>query len=387
MNTSPDQPLDRNTHVLIVSGDHAETSLVLMAAEALGMIGFHDVHVLGPPPAPQRLRLSRWIKRCHNLSSDDLADAASLAQTIKGIASGPIPWVVMPAGTHDVMQASHYRTTLEPDIRVVVTPEETATRTVSSKATFTEFAATNGLPTPTSIQGAPGIRAETIIKTTGLPLVCKPIHSAASKNVHKIEEHAELQHFLSEQSCPEQVQFQGFHGGEDVAATLIVSKHGHVMACAFRRKYYTPPGWQPFASGVNTTLMQCEWLETLVRDFITRTGFVGIADFDLRVDFDNRNAVFLEMDPRLMGGIQAFDIFGMNVPLLLIEDAFKCRTADQPCVRPEDGHFITSTAFIPWLFSRVRRTPRIGPVRTNIRRMLNDPLALFARAITRLTGR
>ena len=386
MNAQRPQTLDRKTRVVIVSGDHAEAALVLMAAEALGMAGFRDIHVLTAPPAPLRLRMSRWVTRCHTMSSTEQADTTALAAAIKSITASTPQSVALPAGTHDVLQAAEYRTLLEPDTRVVATPDPTLTRLVSSKSTFVECANENGLPTPASINGAPGITTESIINTVGLPLVYKPVSSTASRGVSKINTASELDALMAQQS-PEQGVFQTYHDGEDVAATLLVSRHGHVMASVFRRKYYTPPGWSPFATGVNTTLTQCDWLETSIRDFISRTGFVGIADFDLRVHVDKQDAVFLEMDPRLMGGIQVFDIFGMNVPLLLIEDAFGYRTPDQPCVRPQQGHFITSTAYIPWLFSRTRRSPRIGPVRTNIRRMLSDPLALLARVCTRLAPR
>ncbi len=177
-----------------------------------------------------------------------------------------------------------------------------------------------------------------------------------------MESMAGLETFLKQEDAHGYI-LQRYVAGEDVAMTLLADQ-GDVFAVALRKRWFTRRKANRFGPICDVELFHCDWLEQLGREFVRKTKFSGIADFDLRVDFSRHEASFLECDPRMMAGVTALRLFGVNIPRLLVERALD---SARGCARTTCGHFLSFGSLTEWLMTGAWLKPRRGPLRMNWR--------------------
>lgn len=366
----------RRTSVLVFSQRHL--ALANLACEALAHAGGMEIHVaLGCEP-----RWLRWSRRPRSLARlrPGPGGDAEMLQQLAALARATGADVLLPVAAPDVAFVSHHRAALAESVRPVAVPEPGLLADLTDKERFARLASQIGAPVPRTLRPGGADSAERILERLSLPLIAKRIHGEGGRGSRLIADERALREFLRPAGGAEgRHVLQERVRGEDVALTLLAER-GEPFAVGLRRRWFTPPGESEFAPITAVEFFASDWLEELGRDFVRATRFSGIADFDLKVDFDRRRAWFLECDPRLMGGTVAATRFGLNVPALLVGQALG-RLAPGHCVRCAPGHFIVSSAMPAWLRACGWRLPRRGPVRTGLALQLRDPLASLLRAV------
>jgi biotin carboxylase len=248
---------------------------------------------------------------------------------------------------------------------------------VAQKLKFARLAETIGLPVPRTVEITPGLTPQAVTTQLGFPMLRKPVIGMSGGGIELIRDEAALRSSLGEPGVAGQFMLQEKVPGEDVALTLLADR-GEVFAVMLRKRWFTRRKATAFAPIQDVEFFACEWLEHLGRRFVAATQYSGIADFDLKVDFERRRAWFLESDPRFMGGLAGAERFGLNVPLLLIARTLGL-IPPGTCVRTTSGHFLSTPSIPEWLVSGGWRRPRHGRICTNLRTQLSDPLATIAR--------
>jgi predicted ATP-grasp superfamily ATP-dependent carboligase len=202
--------------------------------------------------------------------------------------------------------------------------------------------------------------------------LAKPLVGGGGNGIQSLQDQEALKAFLADPQQASGMLLQETIPGEDVALTLLADQ-GRVFAVMLRKRLYRRRHHSAFSPFVDMEFFHNDWLEALGRRFVTLTGFSGIADFDLKVDFSAQRASFLECDPRMMASVEAAQVFGLNVPYLLIMNAMGSLPPDA-CIRTEEGNYLTSKSFLECLLRN--RWPKLKhkPLRTNFRNRLVEPL-------------
>jgi predicted ATP-grasp superfamily ATP-dependent carboligase len=247
------------------------------------------------------------------------------------------------------------------------------------KLNFVRLAASLGLSTPKTFEMTPELDAGDTIAHLGLPMLAKPVIGEGGAGIVAIPDAVPLRDLLDRPATGSGMILQQQVPGEDVALTLL-AEMGEVFAVMIRKRWFTRRHIPAFSPISDVEYLQDDWLEGLGREFVCATQFSGIADFDLRVDFETRRAWFLESDPRLMASMSSARLFGVNVPWLLVEHTRGWLPAGV-CVRPEAGHFLSTGSIAGWIASGAWRQPLRGPLRTNLRSYIANPVATVNRML------
>jgi len=286
--------------------------------------------------------------------------------------------VLVPVWTEDVAFVARNREALK-DTNPIPVPNSKLLEQLVNKLYFVRLAESLGLSTPLTIEMVPTVDVYDTIDRLGLPMLAKPVIGENGEGIMEISNAATLRNLLESPSVGAGMVLQQKVPGEDVALTLLADK-GKIFSVMLRKRWFTRRKSRAFSPMVDIEFFRDDWLEGLGREFVNQTQFSGIADFDLKVDFESRRAWFLESDPRMMGGLPAALLFGVNVPWLLVEQARGRLSADF-CARPETGYFLSMRSIPEWIARAVWRQPRRGPVRINLRSYIRDPLAVIYKII------
>jgi len=162
--------------------------------------------------------------------------------------------------------------------------------------------------------------------------------------------------------------------------TLLADK-GAVFAVMMRKRWFTRRHSKAFSPIKDVEFFHDSWLEDLGREFVSMTQFSGIADFDLKVEFESRSVWFLESDPRMIGGLQSTLLFGLNIPWLLVEQMHGHLSSDS-CVRPDTGYFLSPRSVPEWILRAAWREPRYGPIRSNWGFFTKDPITTIYKLLS-----
>ncbi len=268
---------------------------------------------------------------------------------------------LLPVRTEDALFVAQRRTALT-ETHPVPVPEYDLLRAVCTKLTFTRLAESLNLPVPRTVACEPNLDADAIAEQLKLPLFAKPVIGESGTGIRRLHSATALRAFIKTKVAPAgQFLFQEEVPGEDVARTLPADQ-GDVFAVAIRKRWFRRPNTPPFSPICDVEFICTEWLEELGRSFVRATQFSGIADFDLKVDFEHRQAWFLQCDPRLMGTMRSMALFGVNVPKLPADRALGRLPAGY-CARTETGYALSLRSVPAWLASGAWQQPHRGPLR------------------------
>jgi predicted ATP-grasp superfamily ATP-dependent carboligase len=282
----------------------------------------------------------------------------------------------IPVWAEDVAFVSRCRDALAPACPVAL-PENGLLEQLQDKYRFYCLAKSLGMSVPDSVALEPGMGAEDLVEKLGLPLLAKPRQGCSGKGIVAFSDKEALSRYLDRADTHANMLLQKRVQGADVALTLLADA-GDVFAVVLRKRWYTRANTSPFYPIHDVEFFHDEWLESLGRDFVKATHFSGIADFDLKVDFESRSAWFLESDPRMVGGLPECVEFGVNLPWLLVEKR-RGQLPEGTIVRNQVGHFLSPGSIPSWILSRSWDLPRRGPIRSAWKFYAKDPLGSIRR--------
>lgn len=323
-----------------------------------------------------------WLRRSRLLDSltdasgtrmDDATRLGSLIEWAESLGGG----FLLPVDNEDFAFVARHRDSFPSSVRMVPMPEAALQESITDKLRFARLIESMGLPVPPTHDLVECLDDPHGLGSGMFPVVVKQARSMAGRGAFQARDILELRSRAP--ANPERGQWlvQSWVPGEDVALTLLADR-GEVFAVFLRRRWFKRRRCGPFSPIQDVEFFESDWLEELGREWVTRLGFTGIADFDLRVDFENRRAWFLECDPRIMGGVVACHRFGINVPGLLVERA-RSSESKGPCHRAQAGRHLSTGSVQEWLRSGAWMKQASGPTRTSLPYLMSDPLATLAR--------
>jgi predicted ATP-grasp superfamily ATP-dependent carboligase len=275
---------------------------------------------------------------------------------------------LVPVWTDDVAFVSRNYEALR-DAHPIPVPNRKLLEKLVNKLYFMRLAESLGFSTPVTIKMVSTLDVQETIDRLGLPILAKPVIGEGGVGIIEISNAETLKKLLECSAVDAGMILQQKVPGKDVALTLLADK-GKIFSVMMRKRWFTRRQSRAFDPIADIEFFRDDWLEGLGREFVHQTQFSGIADFDLRVDFESHRVWFLESDPRMMGGLISALLFGLNIPWLLVEQTRGHLPADF-CARPETGHFLSLRSIPEWIARAAWRQPRRGPLRTNLRRYLS----------------
>lgn len=285
--------------------------------------------------------------------------------------------LLLPVDIEDHLFVARQRVLLPPSIRTVPMMDACVLETATDKLRFAREASALGLPVPETHCLAEFLAEPVRQRGLRLPWVVKRARGMAGSGSYMARSVEELRLRAPKDYSPGDWVVQEWVPGVDVALTLLADR-GEVFAVVMRRRWFTSRQHTVFSPIQNVEFFQEEWLEHLGRRWVEGLHFSGIADFDLRVDFTTRKAWFLECDPRLMAGMLSCELFGVNVPGLLLDRA-QSSDASSDCHRTESGCYLSTEAVPEWLLTGAWRNARARPLRTALTTVASDSVANLVR--------
>jgi predicted ATP-grasp superfamily ATP-dependent carboligase len=271
---------------------------------------------------------------------------------------------LVPVWTDDVAFVARNYEALR-DANPIPVPDNKLLEKLVNKLYFMRLAESLGFSTPVTMKMVSTLDVQDTIDRLWLPMLAKPVIGEGGVGIIEISNAKTLKKLLESSAVGVEMILQQKVPGEDVALTLLADK-GKIFSVMLRKRWFTRWQSRAFDPMADIEFFRDDWLEGLCREFVHQTQFSGIADFDLKVDFESHRVWFLESDPRMMGGLISALLFGLNIPWLLVEQTRGHLLADF-CAQPEMGHFLSLRSIPDWIVRAAWRQPRRGPLRTNLR--------------------
>jgi D-aspartate ligase len=278
-----------------------------------------------------------------------------------------------------------HRARLEPHYVVPFLAEEVLDR-ISDKATFAEICADLGIDVPrTVVQDFAAAGDEgwhPVAVDFGYPLIAKAANSADYQDVHFVGKKKvfEITRPADLDTLWASLAAAGFRGrfvvqelipGDDTqmrSITAYVDSRGQItLMCSAHvlLEEHTPSGLG------NPAAMITQRIEPMLeqaRRFLTSTGYIGFANFDVKVDPRDGSFRFFEVNPRIGRNNYYLTAAGANPVRFLVQDRIEGRAVDPVVVDREVLYSILPHRLLlryvldPALNSKVRALVRAGAV-------------------------
>ncbi|WP_258727002.1 hypothetical protein [Cellulomonas sp. NS3] len=275
-----------------------------------------------------------------------------LVEVARGLAGRRL--VLMANSDWLVRVVVQHRTELEPYYVVPFLSAELLDQ-ISDKATFAEICERIGISVPRTVvqdfarAGEPGWQPVPVPAGITYPLIAKAASSAdyqdvefeGKKKVFEITEPAELdQLWVSLAGAGFRGRFvvQELIPGDDTqmrSITAYVDSRGQItLLCSAHvlLEEHTPSGLGNPAAMITTRI---DPMLDQARRFLTETGYVGFANFDVKVDPRDGSYRFFEVNPRIGRNNYYVTAAGANPVRFLVEDRVEGRAVEPVVVEKE----------------------------------------------------
>ncbi|MBB2922005.1 hypothetical protein [Cellulomonas cellasea] len=275
-----------------------------------------------------------------------------LVEVARGLAGRRL--VLMANSDWLVRVVVQHRTELEPYYVVPFLSAELLDQ-ISDKATFAEICERIGISVPRTVvqdfahAGEPGWQPVPVPAGITYPLIAKAASSAdyqdvefeGKKKVFEISEPAELdQLWVSLAGAGFRGRFvvQELIPGDDTqmrSITAYVDSRGEItLLCSAHvlLEEHTPSGLGNPAAMITTRI---DPMLDQARRFLTETGYVGFANFDVKVDPRDGSYRFFEVNPRIGRNNYYVTAAGANPMRFLVEDRVEGRAVEPVVVEKE----------------------------------------------------
>ena len=290
--------------------------------------GCRNIHVLTTKPVNKRFSCN--LLQSLTILQPQMLNDSLLLEAILTLSKNVSSKALIPVRIEDIKFIAEYHEELTVAHPVLV-PNKLLLNQVSNKLSFSRLVESLGLFAPKTIALSSSLTADQVVSELGLPIISKPSIGEGGNGIISINNLEELNDLILNYNSLESTILQEKVSGQDVAITLLANE-GVVFVAILRKRWFTPNEALNFSPMQDVEYFEAPWLVELGRKFVKFTNFSGIADFDLKVDFTNKKAWFLECDPRIMGTVSNLALFGVNVPKLLVDQVNNsCKTIYSDC--------------------------------------------------------
>ncbi|MAR78443.1 MAG: hypothetical protein CMD43_05845 [Gammaproteobacteria bacterium] len=147
---------------------------------------------------------------------------------------------------------------------------------------------------------------------TSFPIYIKPAKGSAAKDNHYIKNHNDLS-FFSKNNKSSKYIFQKYIKGNEYSIDIYVDRHGLFIGAIPRIRLNVVSG-----ESIATRSIYSEKLISYAKSFCNAIPLIGA--LTLQVIIHKNNIYFLELNPRIGGGVGCAIKSGLNIPKYLIND-------------------------------------------------------------------
>lgn len=310
------QELDRRCRVLVLCGD---TQVGLWMLRSLSMNGLR-VYAVCHSPAGQAAH-SRY---CAGAWMPDRSEgAAPLVEQIEGLARELDVGSVVPIAESYHAMLIVERQRFEPDIHVF-SPSRECFEKATDKDFMHALCAELGVPVARGMtldklveRGGEGLRLPLVLRTrrqniVGARAPWKAAYARTQEELTRL--HEQVREFA------DNVLVQEYHPGVEDHVQVLMHR-GQAIATG----EYVGEHHMPLAGGVTVRRVSC-YHEPLTRDavrLLQAIGWEGIAGVQYHYDPATGQYIFLEINPRFIGGLPTLIMAGFDAPFLLWQSHFE----------------------------------------------------------------
>ncbi|MCB0076646.1 MAG: ATP-grasp domain-containing protein [Anaerolineales bacterium] len=193
--------------------------------------------------------------------------------------------------------------------------------TFRDKGNGSRLASHIGIPQPETIYPSSPQHVVEETKALGFPLILKPRHGWGSRGirvVHTAEELQRVYRALHQESSLPLVQRYVTPGAKYFCSALM-DKEGRLVRATVHRELRNHPRHLGPSTAQRSEAwpLLIEYTEWLLR----AAGWYGVANADFMIDGESGEPLFMEVNPRFWGSLQATQQAGVNMPDLLVRMA------------------------------------------------------------------
>jgi len=149
-------------------------------------------------------------------------------------------------------------------------------------------------------------------KSNTLPLILKPIFGSASKGIVFINNESELQLYGSLIESNDYICEQRIFGGEYTVDAYVLNRQ--LIYCVPRERLETSGG-----ESIKTITLKDPVILKSVNQIVSKCDFNGPITLQLIKQYETGDIYFIEINPRLGGGVICSMGAGVNIPKILLD--------------------------------------------------------------------
>jgi len=300
--------------VLIPDG---ESVFALKVLRCLGEIKRVKIYVLSNDRTA-KARYSRYSSKFITYTEKNESDRLkAIINTLIEIKAD----VVLPVDIPTIRLISVNRSKIEKIARIPELPVLESIDIADDKWLTFNWMRENNIDTPATFLYERGNDIEEKFSSITFPALIKPRKGSGGKGIVVFQDKPSLVNFCQENVQSNEVIVQSFIKGFDIDCSVLC-KAGEILAFTIqKRSVYLH---KPVSGALAIDFLYDESTHEIVKEFIKKINWSGIAHFDLRYDENDQQIKVIEINPRFWASV-SFSLFaGVNFPYLACLSTLKC---------------------------------------------------------------
>ena len=230
--------------------------------------------------------------------------------------------VILPVDIPTIRLISVNRSKIEKIARIPELPVLESIRIADDKWLTFNWMRENNIASPATFLYEQGNDFEEKFSSITFPALIKPRKGSGGKGIVVFQDKPSLVNFCQENVQSNEVIVQSFIKGFDIDCSVLC-KAGEILAFTIqKRSVYLH---KPVSGALAIDFLYDESTHQIVKEFIKKINWSGIAHFDLRFDENDQQIKVIEINPRFWASV-SFSLFaGVNFPYLACLSTLKCQ--------------------------------------------------------------
>lgn len=304
--------------VLIPDG---ESIFALKVLVCLGKIKGIKVYVLSNNPA-STIRYSRYCTKF--ISYNGFEDSDRLTAIYTALATTKAD-VILPVDVKSIRLVSSNLNEIKKITAVPAMAPIASIDVADDKWLTYKWMIENNIASPSTLLFDNTEEFKEQIKKFAFPVLLKPRSGSGGEGIEKFEKIASMLDYCKKNEKQNDVIIQTFINGFDIDCS-VMSKCGEILAYTIQQRFVYIQ--KPVAGELGVDFIFNQQTLDIVKEFIRKLNWSGIAHIDLRFDEKDNLVKIIEINPRYWASVSYSLFAGINFPYIACLQALKYKTAD-----------------------------------------------------------
>lgn len=303
-----------NLSVLMIDGA-SHNGIPLNVARCLTQVPGLQLHILSENQwAPLRFSRRRHTYRVHSAPTNNEECIEIIKKAVKYSGAEIIFPVMEPA----IRFVSAYKELLNEFATVTPASPPNILDQVWDKWALAQLLAKFNIPAPSTILYTADEDFECKVDELTFPVLIKPTFSSSGIGIRYFETRNVLRKFLKEinsQKFAHHYIVQSFIHGDELSCNILC-QNGKILAYTIQKGYI--PRSSSFSPPAGIEYIKNDQVLDVVEKLVSVVQWNGVANIDLRYDYENKLPKVIEVNPRFWGSVLGTTVVaGINFPYLL----------------------------------------------------------------------